>query len=229
MKHTSALVLAGALVLVGGGTARAGSLKGTIAFPADPRSPDARPLAFWRVENGRVPIAPLPAESRAAAIVVLEPDPPPPEKTPTVADAKPPRSVVEIKGLKLEPRVVVAPVGTLFEFKNSDKVIHTLYLAEGESFMPREPIAPGKSREVKLSVAGDYQVRDAEYPHAKVTLLVVATPHHTRADEHGGFQFEAPPGKYTVRSWWHGVWSAPQTVEVGKTNEVLLRFAGPAK
>ena len=70
---------------------------------------------------------------------------------------------------------------------------------------------------------------DAEYPHAGVTLIVVDTPHHAHADEHGEFRFDAPSGRYTVRCWWHGAWSAPQTVEVGKTSEVLLRFAGAPK
>jgi hypothetical protein len=201
--------------------ASAGTLRGTIFFPQESKPPEPRPLANWRVENGTLPILPAAAESRTDAVVVAEPARP----------AEPPagRVAVECRGLKIEPRVVVAPVGSTFDFKNDDRLPRTLYLKDGENFMAREATAPGQTRSVKFTVAGEFEVRDADYPHATATLLVVPTAWFGRADDKGSFKLDLPDGAYTLKVYFRGVWAASQSVEVGdkKANEVLVRLKLP--
>jgi plastocyanin len=199
--------------------ASGGTLRGTIFFPQDAKLPEPKPLANWRVENGVLPIVPPTPESRTEAIVVLEPAKP--VEPPTA------KVVVEAKGLKLDPKVAIGAVGSTFDFKNGDRVAHTLFLKDGESFMGAEPTAPGKAREVKFTVAGVYEVRDADYPHARATLLVVPTSWFGHSDDKGSFKLDAPDGKYTLKVFFRGVWAASQPVEVGRSGEVLVRLTLP--
>jgi hypothetical protein len=207
------------LLLFAPAAASGGTLRGTIFFPQDTKPPEPKPLANWRVENGVLPILPPPAESRAEAIVVLEPAHPVEHAAGQV--------VVEAKGLKLEPRVTIGPVGSTFAFRNDDRVPRTLYLKDGESFMRAEATPPARSREIKFTVAGVYEVRDADYPHAHATLLVVPTTWFSHSDDKGSFKLEAPDGKYTLKVFFRGVWAASQPVEVGRAGEVLVRLTLP--
>jgi len=197
----------------------AGGLRGTIFFPAETRA-EARPLANWRVENGTLPIVPAPPEARGDAIVVLEPATPPEP----VVDAT---VTVEARGLQLFPRVVVAAVGTTFHFKNGDRVARTLYLKGGENFMAREPTAPGATRALRFGAPGEFALRDADYPHAQATLVVVPSNYFGRADEKGSFKIDAPDGKYTLKVYFRGVWAASQPVEVGRSGEVTVHLNLP--
>ncbi len=199
--------------------ASAGSLRGTIFFPAESR-PDARPLANWRVENGILPITPAPPEARSDAVVVLEPaTPPDPATTASL--------VIEARALALAPRVTVAAVGTTFQFKNLDRVPRTLYLQNGENFMAREATAPGATRSLRFGAPGEFELRDADYPHAAATLVVVASSWFAHADDKGSFKIDAPDGKYTLKVFFRGVWAASLPVEVGRPGEVQVRLNLP--
>jgi len=210
-----------ALLLAFPVAAGAGTLRGTIFFPQESKPTEPRPLANWRVENGTLPIVPPAAESRTDAIVVVEPTKP----------GEPPagRATVECRGLKIEPRVTVAPVGSTFDFKNTDRLPRTLYLANGENFMAREATAPGQTRSVKFTVAGEFEVRDADFPHAAATLLVVPTQYVGHSDDKGSFKIDVPDGTYTLKVFFRGIWAASQSVEVSekKSNEVLVRLKLP--
>jgi hypothetical protein len=199
--------------------ASAGTLRGTIFFPQDAKPAEPKPLANWRVENGVLPIVPAPPESRTEAIVVLEP----------AKAGEPPSSKVAIEahGLALSPKVAIAAVGSTFEFKNEDRVARVLYMKDGETFMGPEPTPPGQTRAVKFTVAGVYEVRDADYPQARATLLVVPTQWFGHSDDKGSFKIDAPDGKYTLKVFFRGVWAASQPVEVGRGGEVLVRLVLP--
>jgi hypothetical protein len=209
------------VVAVGGGPALAGTLRGTLVFPPVPRGGDARPLANWRLENNVLPIAPPPAETRHDVVLVLDPEkpaPPPPEGT------DPPKVEVEAKPLVLEPHMLIARTGTVFAIKNSDRIDRNLYLRDGESFFPHQAQAPGKDRTVRFTVPGEYAIVDAENPRAGATLVVVASPYFSRADDRGGFVIEAPEGHYQLRAYFHGQWTTPIPVEVGRGRDVTLKL-----
>jgi hypothetical protein len=199
-------------------SAFAGSLRGTIFFPADSK-PDPRPLANWRVENGILPITPAPPESRSDAVVVLEPATPPEPTTAAV--------LVEARALALSPRVTVAAVGTTFQFKNLDRTARSLFLKGGENFMAAEPTAPGATRALRFSSPGEFDLRDADYPHAQAMLVVVASTFFAHADDKGSFKIDAPDGKYTLKVFFHGTWAASQPVEVGRPGEVQVHLNLP--
>jgi plastocyanin len=197
----------GVWVLLGSlaGAAQAGPVKGTLKLPDDVRP--AEPISgHWRVENGLLPVQPA-ADARGEAIVVLEP------ATPSKAD--PPTVVVELKGLRMEPRVLAVPVGATVQFKNVDRGPHTLFVEKGSSMMAPEPTPAGQTRQQRFLAAGEYKVRDDEYPHLWGMILAVPSPYSAPADAGGSFKIDAPDGKYTARVWWRGAWVLSQPVTVG--------------
>jgi hypothetical protein len=173
------------------------------------------------VENGVLPIGPHLPDPHLDVIVAID--------APAKKEAALPDAQVELHGLRMEPRVIVIPVGGAVDFKNSDRVPHTLYLEHAASLMPPTPTPSGQSRKQKFFAAGEYHVRDEEFPHVDGMVLVLQTPYFARLDEKGTFKLDLPEGRYTLRVFWHDKWAITQSLEVGKaTTEVNLQVPPPA-
>jgi hypothetical protein len=193
------------------GRAMASPVKGTVVLPQELKSA-RRFRGYWRIENGIVPTAPLPA--RGDTVVVL---------TGVKGAAPAARTVtVDIAGLAATPPTVVLGEGSVVEIKNSDRVAHDLSIPDMTSLMPLERLAPGSLRRQKMLTAGGYAVRDAEYPHLVISVIVVGTPHYAMVDDKGGFKLpDAPDGRATLKVWSQGRWVHEQAVDVGPKSDDL--------
>jgi plastocyanin len=195
--------------------ASAATVRGSVMLPPEPRSADRD--AHWRVENGVLPVGPRVPDPRLDVIVVLE--------GAANAKAQLPNATVTLHGLRLDPRVVAVPVGGSVEFKNDDRVPHTLYVERATTLMPPAPTPAGQTRAQKFFAAGEYRVRDEEYPHVDGMVVVVQSPYVARLDEKGNFKLDVPEGKYTLKVFWRDHWAATQALEVtGRTTEVTLQL-----
>jgi hypothetical protein len=200
-------------------TAAAATVRGSVLLPAEPRAVDRD--AHWRVENGVLPLGPRMPDPRLDVIVVLEGAP--------NSKAQLPNATVDLHGLRLDPRVSVVPVGGSVEFKNDDRVPHTLYLEKATTLMAPTPTPAGQTRAQKFYAAGEYRVRDEEYPHIDGTVLVLQTPYAVRADEKGAFKLEVPEGKYTLKVFYRDHWVVSQPLDVdAKTKEVAVQVPAAA-
>lgn len=194
--------------------ASAATVRGSVLLPPEPRVADHD--AHWRVENGVLPVGPRTPDPRLDVIVVLE--------VASGGKVQLPNATVTLHGLRLDPRVVVIPVGGAIDFKNDDRVPHTLYVEKATTLMPATPTPAGQTRTQKFFAAGEYRVRDEEYPHIDGTVLVVQTPYVARLDEKGNFKLDVPDGKYTLKVFWHDHWAVTQALEVnGRTTEVNVQ------
>lgn len=203
------------IVALWASTAAAATVKGTVLLPPEPRVVDRD--AHWRVENGVLPVGPRTPDPHLDVIVVLE--------GATNGKAQPPNATVTMHGLRLDPRVVAIPVGGAVDFKNDDRVPHTLFLEKATTLMPATPTPAGQTRMQKFYAAGEYRVRDEEYPHIDGTVLVVQSPYVARLDEKGNFKLDVPEGKYTLKVFWHDHWALTQALEVtAHTNEVNVQL-----
>ncbi|HEX2571443.1 MAG TPA: hypothetical protein VH877_17925 [Polyangia bacterium] len=214
--------------------AGAATLQGTVVAPPAGASP--RRSGFWRLENGRLPIAPAPAAHKGgpAAVILV------PETAAAVAAAgEPQRQAVQVHSFTIEPRLLVVSRGATLEVHNATKVPRALELVGGpgsRSPSPSplsmdRPLAPGEKREVPLSDVGEFRVRDPGTPRAAVTVVVVDTPYRALTDEQGEFHIEAPAGKYLLKAYAEGVWTAGEPVEVGRPGaplRVTLQVTGAA-
>jgi hypothetical protein len=205
----------GLLAIFVASTASAATVRGSVLLPTEPRAQDRD--AHWRVENGVLPIGPRVPDPHLDVIVTVE--------APGKKDAALPDAQVELHGLRIDPRVIVIPVGGAVEFKNSDRVPHTLYLEHASSLMPATPTPAGQSRKQKFFAVGEYHVRDEEFPHVDGVVLVLQTPYYARLDEKGAFRFDVPEGKYTLRVFWHDKWvvSQPLDVSAKTTTDVTVQ------
>jgi hypothetical protein len=135
-----------------------------------------------------------------------------------------PNVTLSLHGLRLDPRVAAIPVGGSVEFKNDDRVPHTLFVDKATTLMPPAPTPAGQSRTQKFYAVGEYRIRDEEYPHVEATVLVVQSPYVTRLDEKGAFKLDVPEGKYTIKVFWRDKWVLSQPLEVtGRATEVNLQ------
>jgi hypothetical protein len=208
-----------AVVLGCSGVARAGSVRGTVTLSPDSRT--VEPSGNWRVENGVLPIATR-GFDRGELMVVLDGGPP--------KEAPPPTLTVELHGLRIDPRMLVAVPGATVQFKNSDRVAHTLYADGATSIMPAAPIAPGQTRSLKLDAIGHYDIRDQEYPHIEAAVLITLSPYAASVDDKGAFKLDAPEGKYTLRVFFRGAEVVKQALDVGaRTTEVTIQVPAPRR
>jgi hypothetical protein len=197
--------------------AQAAPVRGTISLPPELKAA-RRFRGYWRVENGVVPLAAAPA--RAETVVVLSgvKGTPPAARTVTI----------DIAGLAPSPSTVVVGEGSVVELKNSDRVPHDLSIPEASNLMPLERLAPGALRRQKFLAAGGYAIRDAEFPHLVISVLVVNSAYFATVDDRGGFKMpDAPDGRATLRVWSHGRWVHQQDIDVGKSDDLRIKVADP--
>lgn len=202
------------------GTARAGTLKGTVKLPEGARSTRLF-HGYWRLENGNVPVQSA-GGAKAETVVVLE------GINGSTAPAA--RTVtVEIGGLDARPRLVVVGPGSVLELKNTGKVTHEISTPATPSVMPVERLAPGAMRRQKFSAPGGYLVQCAEYPHIMISVIVVASPYFSPLDERGTFTIpNVPDGKATLKVWTRGAWAHSDEVDTTKKDDLNIKVAQPS-
>jgi len=216
----AALALATALVGAASPALATGfTVKGTVKLPEGARSTRLY-SGYWRLENGNVPVQTV-GGAKAETVVVLE--------DLKGAHAPPARTVtVEIGGLDARPRLVIMGPGSVLEIKNTGKMTHELSTPENTTLMPIERLPPGAARHVKFETVGGFVVRDGEYPHIMISVIVVDSPYYSTLDERGGFSIAGvPDGKAKLRVWTRGAWATEQEIETTKKEDLSIKVAPP--
>jgi hypothetical protein len=195
------------------------TVKGTVKLPEGARSTRLF-SGYWRLENGNVPVQTV-GGAKAETLVVLEDlkgAHPPPARTVTV----------EIGGLDARPRLVIMGPGSVLEIKNTGKMTHELSTPENTTLMPIERLPPGGARHVKFETMGGFVVRDAEYPHIMISVIVVDSPYYSTLDERGNFSIASvPDGKARLRVWTRGAWASEQEIDTSKKEDLTIKVAAP--
>jgi hypothetical protein len=195
------------------------TVKGTVKLPEGARSTRLYG-GYWRLENGNVPVQTI-GGAKAETLVVLE----------DIKGAKPPpaRTVtVEIGGLDARPRLVIMGPGSVLEIKNTGKMTHELSTPENTQLMPAERLPPGSARHVKFETVGGYVVRDGEYPHIMISVIVVGSQYYSTLDERGAFSVAGvPDDKVKLRVWTRGAWATEQQIDASKKEDLTIKVAAP--
>jgi hypothetical protein len=201
------------------GSAHAGTLKGTVKMPDGARSTRLY-QGYWRLENGIVPVQNS-GGAKAETVVVLEN---------LKGKAPAARTVtVEIGGLDARPRLLVLGPGSVVEIKNTGKMRHELSTPDAPKVMPIEALPPGATRRQRFDTVGGYVIRDSEYPHIMVSVIVVDSPYYSTLDEKGGFSIASvPDGKASLKVWTRGHWATEQEVDPGSVKDELTVRVTPA-
>jgi plastocyanin len=194
--------------------ARAGTLRGNVKMPDGARSTRLF-QGYWRLENGIVPVQNS-GGAKAETVVVLEN---------LKGKAPAARTVtVEIGGLDARPRLVIVGPGSVVEIKNTGKMRHELSTPETPQIMHLETLPPGATRRQKFDALGGFVIRDSEYPHMMVSVIVVDSPYYATLDEKGSFSIASvPDGKATLKVWTRGRWAAEQEVDTASVGKEELQ------
>jgi hypothetical protein len=202
-------------------TAWAGTVKGTVKLPENARS--TRMFhGYWRLENGNVPVQTA-GGAKAETLVVLD--------NVKGAHAPPARTVtVEIGGLDARPRLVIVGPGSVIEIKNTGKASHELSTPDNPALMSIERLPPGTVRRQKFDTVGGFVIRDAEYPHIMISVIVAESPYYSTLDEHGAFSIaNVPDGKATLKVWTLGKWASQEEIDSTKKEDLTVRLTPPSE
>src|SRR5215471_16174260 len=203
------------------GPARAGTVKGMVKLPEGVRGTRLY-SGYWRLENGNVPVQ-TNGGAKAETVVVLT--------NVKGAHPLPARTVtVEIGGLDARPRVVIVGPGSVVEIKNTGQAIHQLSTPANPSLMPLEQLPPGGVRRQRFDAPDGYLIRDAEYPHIMISVIVVDSPFYATLDERGAFSVaNVPDGKATLRVWTRGRWATEEEIDASKKDDITIKLAAPTE
>ena len=127
------------------------------------------------------------------------------------------------------PHVLAIEVATAVDFPNSDPIFHNAFSnADGQVF-DLHLYAPQTVRRVVFRRAGISKVFCNVHENMSAIIAVLATPYFAVTGPAGGFQIEAPAGKYHLR-FWHERTRADllanleQQLSVGDANVTLPRI-----
>jgi hypothetical protein len=220
MKLRTVLGIAVLLTAVGSGNsdAQAGTVKGSVKLPEGSRSTRLF-HGYWRVENGNVPVQNA-GGAKAETVVLLEN---------LKGKAPSARTVtVELGGLDARPRLVVVGPGSVLEIKNTGKVRHELSTPDAPKMMAPETLMPGGMRRQRFESVGGWVVRDSEYPHIMISVIVADSPFFAALDEKGNFSIpNVPDGKANLKVWTRGRWAAEQEIDTTSKEELTIKVASP--
>jgi len=206
-------------------SAHAGSVRGQISFATERVEPAADGL--WRIENGILAVSARIADPRSECVVLLEPKGPARSKD----TGKPEPVTAALRGLRLHPVVLLAPLGAMVEIKNEDRVPHTLAVVGNDAdVFPAHATPAGATRSERPKRPGVFALRDEEFPHVRGWLVVTDTAIAARPDEHWAWKLEAPEGEYTLKVLYRGGVALERAISVGaKSVEVNLTLPASAR
>lgn len=127
------------------------------------------------------------------------------------------RFVVSQRNMEFVPRVLAAPVGSIVELPNDDRVFHNVFsFTNGKPFdLGLYPI--GTSKRITLDRAAVNRLYCNIHPHMAAYIVAVDSPFYATSDRDGRFAIpEVPPGRYTYHAWRSGGETLSATVTVGE-------------
>lgn len=160
------------------------------------------------------------AYERSHVVVYLEGKLPP--------RARPFTAVIEQKGRRFIPDLVVIPAGSSVSFPNLDPIFHNVFsLSKARSFdlgnYPRD-----QTRVVDFPKPGVVVVGCHLHPNMSAIVFVSPNAWATTADSQGRFRLsDVPPGEYTVVAWHKAAGFFRRNVPVPAEGVVQVEFLIP--
>lgn len=152
-------------------------------------------------------------EGRPAEGVVVYLDPESDAWEPTAESDK---TVIDQRGLRFLPPVVVGRPGLTVEFLNSDPILHNVFSPgwSGEAF-DLGTYPSDTSRSHAFTEPGPHVILCHVHPEMVAYVVVVTTPYHAVTDIEGEFRIpEIPPGSYRLNVWRRGAEPRDETLVV---------------
>lgn len=110
--------------------------------------------------------------------------------------------VIDQRGCRFEPHVLVAPVGSKLRFANSDACTHNVHTYPRKSDPINKAMAAGGHEELVLAQKETVQVRCDYHPWMSCYVFVTDTPYWALTKHDGSFEITGlAPGAYKAELW----------------------------
>ena len=126
------------------------------------------------------------------------------------------------KNKSFVPHVLAVPVGSTVTFPNHDSIFHNVFSLSRPNPFDLGLYKDGQTKDRTFTTPAIYRVFCNIHPQMSATILVVATPYITEADNAGNYRFDLPSGRYRVTAWnEHSVQPAALEITVGNNAQTV--------
>jgi len=131
--------------------------------------------------------------------------------------------VIDQKGCRFDPHVVVVPQDAKVKFENSDGTTHNVHTFPKKNKPENKNVSGGSSMEQVLDQSETILIKCDIHPWMKGYVVVTDATHYAVSDAEGNFKIAGlPPGDYVV-NYWH------EELGKGKSDKVTVNAGGTAK
>lgn len=135
-------------------------------------------------------------------------------------------AVMDQKGLRFVPHVLVIQVGSTVEFPNSDPVSHNIFSISDAKRFNLGLYGRGTMRRIKFDRPGVVGLLCNVHLEMAAYIVVAKNPYFAQTGADGAYRIDGvPAGQYSVRCWHERFPVQERTVRVPETGKVRLDFS----
>lgn len=139
------------------------------------------------------------------------------------------KPMIDQKGLKFNPTVLVVQVGTTVDFQNDDTVQHNVFWPSvGGNKKESHNLGTwpkGDKRSFKFDQPGVVPLLCNVHPEMSGYIIVSPTPYYAQTDASGSFKIDnVPDGKYTLVAWHEGAKPQSKPITVAGNAPATITF-----
>jgi len=145
-----------------------------------------------------------------------------------VSPKTPVTEVLNQKGARFEPDLLVVPVGSSVQFPNFDPIFHNVFSLSKAQAFDLGYYPQGQSRTVTFNNPGVVQVYCHIHANMYAAIVVTASPWFQKPSADGGFTFSnVPAGHYRLTAWHKIAGLHKVDIEVPETGSVDVTIRVP--
>lgn len=138
------------------------------------------------------------------------------------------QSTMRQRNRRLEPALLIVPVGSTVEFPNLDPIFHNIFSLSAARSFDLGYYSQGKSRKVVFSQPGIVQVYCHVHPEMYGVVVVTSSRWTAQPLQDGTFSWRGvPPGKYLLVVWQKSAGLISKHVIVPEAGTVRIRLNLP--
>jgi plastocyanin len=134
--------------------------------------------------------------------------------------------VLDQRGCRFRPHLVVVPQSQPLKILNSDGVLHNVHL-HAKKNEPFNRSMPGRVKELEVTFDRSERIRVGCDVHKWMGAWIVVTkhPYHTVTGKDGAFRLEnVPPGTYTLQVWHEKLGKQEREIAVSPGADAVVDF-----
>jgi plastocyanin len=135
-------------------------------------------------------------------------------------------AIMDQKGLRFVPHVLVIQVGATVEFPNSDPMSHNVFSISDAKRFNLGLYTRGAIRRLIFDKPGVVELLCNVHLEMFGYIVVVKNPYFARTDSTGTYRIDGvPAGRHRLRCWHEHLPAQERTVEVPETGSVTVDFS----